>query len=291
VTAVDAAATGDGCGGWLAALTAAARDLQRRLLCCPPQLLFPSSSVCPSPRVDSHQEASLVVLVVVPEGEYEQAAVVTDVTDTPTATTTATAAGKEGGFGMPSGRQGFAARHQQQQQGPKGPGCKARVQLPRVQSSKSLLHDSYRVLNEYLAPLTGQVTLVQQAVQVRVQQQQQQQQVVVVPVHPQTPQPAAAAGAAGAADVAVPLQHDDSCYVSIQGPARLPPQLQVLPLPPQQQQQGLAADGSSGLRLPQRQCLAAVSHCVTKSEVLSGSEGGVTGLAMSLFLKVSEKKV
>jgi hypothetical protein len=89
--------------------------------------------------------------------------------------------------------------------------------------------------------------------------------------------------------VTVPLHHDESCYVSIQGPARLPPQLQVLPLPiqQQQQQQGLAADGSS-LRLPQRQGLAAVSHCVTKSEVLSGSESGMMGLAMSLFLKVSE---
>jgi hypothetical protein len=257
-----------GCGGrdgWLQGLTAAARELQQRLLHSPPWLLFLPPSLCPLPNVGGSQEGSLVVLVVVPELLQQQQA------------------------------RGAAQQQQQQQQESEDEGG------AYVHPARDLVQESYGVVCEYLAPLSGQVTLVQQGASILEQQQGQRG------AKPSASAPTAAAGsltdpaaagaAAAAADGSVSgilpslrgLVHGDSSYVTAQGPARLPPQLQTALLPlnrQQQQQQGSAGPMGCVLGLPPRERVVAVPHCVRQSEVLSGSERGLLGLAMTLFTKV-----
>jgi hypothetical protein len=215
----------------LAGLTAAARDLQQRLVASPPWLQYPPPSVCSNPRVDVPQEGLLVVLVVVPE-ECEQSG---------------------GGKAAVDAVHHHHHQHQQQQDRAAG-----------------LIQESYRVVSEYLAPLAGQVAVVQQQ-PLSIQQQQQQQQRACLEAESAT---AAAAGTGAALPPS-----DGTCYVNVQGPVRLPPQLQTQQQQQQQQGFGLGV-------LPQRQGLHAVPHCVRKSEVLGASESGLVGVAMTLFSKV-----
>jgi hypothetical protein len=132
-----------------------------------------------------------------------------------------------------------------------GSGDKGSSSQPQL-NDQGLLLASYSLTAEYLAPLTGAVTLSSQ--------QQAQQQV-----------PNSSA----------------TNYTHAAGPARLPPQLALLPAPP-----ATAAGSSSGWSgvgvgpFSRRQSLPLVLQCVTRSEVCRGSEAGLCGLAMSVFNKV-----